>query len=623
MNAPRYCTIGLLLLELNASMAGKAVVIDTKDVTDKPIYPVLNPIEQRISSGSLPARTTTGLPYSVTYTFKSNLPFKMPTPFNNTQSFLSDQSEFAITDNCNNQALQPGGECSIIVNFISTKRGFKSATVNLNFGNNQIPVKFTSTTGMGSGIIGINYAPNHYPVNIPTTTNSFNNHDVFYTGGGSSPISNIGAELSQLKAAGFSTVRAYATTAYTWIDIINRAAALNMNVVYEVTIPQGGSCNPLLQPSNSSTTTGQGIQVLNSVISQVSPAKFKQTVTLVFAGHENYDGTALGATYLECAITQIQKDLKNLGVNSGTSSDIPVTTAFRADDVVNPVPSQSIVQGILTTGFPAAPISFDTYPVQWGVPYANAVTDVSTTNSVAWDYSQIANQNYTPTPPFSLIAETGWVTNAAATNPPPPDQYACGTGSYPPCDFGLTPQATTYLQAIYTFINTPSNKSSALVFEAYDEPAKALPTTSAENYYGVFDSNCNLKGPNNLGLIPNQSFSPDNNLGCQGFTSGALIPVSIYTGTQTAPFTVQITQRNPTTSQDASMTVVVPVQDRTNIATPWPYFVIYNNAQLIITGSATGQTCTTTATVVAGTPTFTSAAPCNCTYQGCFLPNPF
>ena len=213
MNVLRYCTIGLLLLEIHASMAGKAAVIDKMDVTYKTIHPVLNPIEQRISSGSLPVRTTTGLPYSVTYTFKSNLPFKMPTPFNNTQSFLSDQSEFTITDNCNNQALQPGGECSIMVNFTSTKAGLKSATVNLNFGNNQVPVKFTSTTGMGPGLIGIDYSPTHYPVNIPTTAESFNNHDVFYIGGGSSPISNVGAELSQLKAAGFSTVRAYATTA--------------------------------------------------------------------------------------------------------------------------------------------------------------------------------------------------------------------------------------------------------------------------------------------------------------------------------------------------------------------------------------------------------------------------
>ena len=400
-----------------------------------------------------------------------------------------------------------------------------------------------------------------------------------------------------------------------------------MNVVYEVSIPQGGSCNPSLPPSNSSTTTGQGIQILNSVIRQVSPTQFKQTVTLVFAGHENYDGTATGATYLECAITQIQKDLINVGVNLGSSSDIPVTPAFRADDVVNPVPSQSIVNGILTTGVPAAPISFDTYPVQWGVPYVNAVTDVSTANSVAWDYLQIANQNYTPTPPFTLIAETGWVTNALATNPLAPNTYACSPPSSPysggPCDFGITPQATTYLPAIYTFINTLSNNSSVLIFEAYDEPTKGTPTSNAENYYGVFDSNCNLKGPNNLSLIPNQAFDPANQLGCQGFTSGALIPVLIYTGTQTAQFTVQITQINPMTSQDASMTVVVPVQDRTDIATPWPYFVIYNNAQLVITGSTTGQTCTTTATVVAGTPTFTSAAPCNCTYQGCFLPNPF
>lgn len=619
MKTFRNITIGLVVLGLNSlNAAGTNVVNQKKHQT---ITPVLNPISQRIMAGSLPQHTITGKSYSVTYSFTSNLPFKMPTPFNNTQSFLSDQREFSIHDGCDKKALHPNQSCSITINFMSTKAGRKGAAIYLNFGNNQLPLKLDFANGLGAQQLGVNYQPNHYGANVPSAASAFNNHDVFYVGGGTAPTTNVGTELAQLKAAGFTMVRSYATTAYTLIELINQAAALGMSVVYEVPIPMGGSCNPTAIPADPSTTTGQAIQVLNSVIDQVTPQVFQQTVTLVFAGHENYDGTTNGAAYLQCAISQIQKDLINKSVNSGTSSDIPVTTAFLSEIIDNPVPSQSVVNSILNTSGPTAPIAFDTYPFQWGVPVADAVTTAATPHSIAWDFTQIANQNYQPAPPYYLIAETGWVAPYQAPGGKPyhyPAGYVCATQGT--CQPG-TANASSYFQSLYTFIQTANNNASLLGFIAYDVPTAVVSDPdNAENFYGLFDQNCSLKDP---ALVPNASFTPSNYPACMGFSQGALIPIDIYTGQQSAPFTVQITQTNPATSQDASLTLTVPVKNRTNPATPWPYFVIYNNAIIAITGSATGTTCTTTATVVNGVPSFTSAAPCNCTPQGCFLPNPF
>ena len=108
------------------------------------------------------------------------------------------------------------------------------------------------------------------------------------------------------------------------------------------------------------------------------------------------------------------------------------------------------------------------------------------------------------------------------------------------------------------FGRTASNTSSVLVFEAYDEPAKS-PThpDNAENYYGIFDSNCLLKDLNTR-LLPNTSFDPSINLGCQGFNAGSTFSI---TGTQPGnatnqpSFLVEIQQTNPATSKEVSMDV--------------------------------------------------------------------
>ena len=67
------------------------------------------------------------------------------------------------------------------------------------------------------------------------------------------------------------------------------------------------------------------------------------------------------------------------------------------------------------------------------------------------------------------------------------------------------------------------------------------------------------------------------------------------------PFTVALSQTNPTTNQNASMMVNVPNQDRSNQnVNPWPQYLAYNGANITLTG-ASGN-CTVTATVTAAVP---------------------
>jgi hypothetical protein len=453
------------------------------------------------------------------------------------------------------------------------------------------------------GLIGADYQPNHY-----ASGNTLNAHDVFYAGGGTSPFTNIYTELSQLKAAGVTVVRSYATTQYTWIEIINDANALGLSVIYEAVIPQvDGSCTQAEYPDNCPAISSANT-LLSNIIKAVGATKFNNTVILVLAGHENVDtpdqfGNPSNAKYLIAAVHNLQK-----------ITTVPVGGAFVSGNLVTP-PSLSsgyTISDILNSYSAGAPAAFDPYPFQWGVPVAEAVTDASAVNSIQWDYNEI-NMNKIAGNRSIFMAESGWAT-AGTTNP----GYACGTGSFPPCAPSI-PNAATYLSALYTFVGTTSNNAGVLAFEAYDEPAKAA-STSMEDYYGMFDSDCNLKGPNNTMLVPAGSgYMPANYHACQGFSSGALLVVDGQFA-QT-PITMQITQTNPETSLSASMTVTgISANTVTgNDGGTWPYFLVFAGATFVITDNA-GSMCTGTISSIDASQniTFSGVSGCGCSNNACF-----
>lgn len=435
------------------------------------------------------------------------------------------------------------------------------------------------------GLIGVDYQPNHYdPAN-----HIFNTNDVFYAGmsGSGRSVSNVYLELAQLKAAGFTVVRSYQVAAYSWIDLIKQANALGLSVIYEAPIPFNGN----------QASIDSAIQVLNHVIEAVGVTIFQKTVVMVFAGHENYDSKNNNIQYLTSAIQQIQAALANKGVPS-----VPVGTALVSGNLVTP--DKQIIadmQMLINTSSASAPLGFDPYPFQYGVtPPDEAASNATLENSIAYDYGRAKDQPFYQAPKPILMAETGWAT----AGDPRYNDYACsilGT-----CQPNIA-SAAEYLQDLYDFVRKPGNTSSALVFEAYDEPAKATPAANLENHYGIFDADCTLKG-NNSNLLPNTGFDPATNVGCHGFTKGSMFSVA---GTQPdpdaktsqPPFTVEIQQINPTTNMDASISVKVPTLDRTDTSVhPWPHFLLFDGASIKITGITSGASCRFTAKVTA-TPT--------------------
>jgi hypothetical protein len=248
-----------------------------------------------------------------------------------------------------------------------------------------------------------------------------------------------------------------------------------------------------------------------------------------------------------------------------------------------------------------APLGFDPYPFQWGVQVANAVETIVNTaalNSIGFDYYNVL-QNF---PTFStrpiLMAESGWAT-AGTTNP----GYACNTPG--PCTPSVANQQS-YLTALYSFVNTTANNAALLVFEGYDEPAKVADETDMEDYYGVFDQNCNVK--TSSFKMPKPDLTLVTQHGCQGYVNGALLTV---VGGFGHPYTVVIKQTNPTTGADASITVKNPTGNAGPIAdAPFPYYLVYKNATITIRGNAPSS-CTSKVTSISNQKiTFTGN--CNC-----------
>ncbi len=457
------------------------------------------------------------------------------------------------------------------------------------------------------GLIGADYSPNHY-----ASGNTLNAHDVYYAGGSTSPFTNIYTELSQLKAAGVTVVRSYATTQYTWVQIINDANTLGLSVIYEASIPQVDST--CTQTYMDCQAISNAHLLLANVINAVGATKFNNTVILVLAGHENVDtpdqfGNPSNAKYLITAARNLQK-----------VTSVPVGGAFVSGNLVTPpaLASGYAISDIISSYSSVAPAGFDPYPFQWGgfatstgdsTGAATAVTSSATQNSIQWDYNEINTNGIAAGRPI-FMAESGWATSGT-TNP----GYACGTTA---CYPSIT-NAAAYLSALYTFVRNTANNAGVLAFEAYDEPAKAA-SGSMENSYGVFDSDCNLKGPNNTSLLPaGSAYIPGDYHACQGFSGGALLVVNGQFA-QT-PVRIAITQTNPETSLSANMTVTGISANTTtgNDGGQWPYFLVFSGATFTITDNA-GSICTGTISSIDGSQniTFSGVSGCGCSNNTCF-----
>lgn len=602
------------------------------------------------SAHPLPSQAFANTNYIVTFTFTNHDASTASFTQNITQNNNPLHPNFLITSNScipsgTTGTLASGAQCSIAGVFNSSANGTFTLTAELigNLSSNKLSTSTTIQSVSFNQLIGVDYNPNHYSNNYP-----FNFHDVFYTGiPNNSTATNVYAELQQLQNAGFTTVRSYQTEPYSWIDIINQANSLGMKVIYEAVIPQIPSdTNYPGCPLGAQDYIPCAQATLNAVIQAVTPAVFNNTVILVFAGHENYcnagntvppcTGTS-NVNYLTSAVSALQTTLTAQGLTT------PVGSAVLSGNFVTPSPAiADDMQTLINSYSSTAPLAFDPYPFQFGVSPATAAvwtpplsSTVQPTNSLAWDYIQVVGSATPPALPAAsaqpfytagrvlLTAETGWATAGTTTG------YACNSPG--PCAPSVA-NAAAYFQTLYqlntsNFVNTSGYNIGVLAFEAYDEPAKAGPT--AEQNYGLFDSNCVQKG---AGLVPNNTMVSAT--GCQGFTNGTLLTIFGTTPPTQSSFQVQITYPS---GQHPTINVTIPANSgltpNISTVTPWPQFLIYQGAQITVSSTTSGQSCTTTATTVTASPASITFGPVNCSNPppssmgcfglGCQLSNPF
>lgn len=644
-------------ISLTASTPGTKTVLVTYEGYDHNVVKI-NPALTTSASGSttggilgtvdfplghpLPKQTFTNTNYTVIFTFINY--HTTPVSFKEqiTQNGNLSHPNFTITNNgCipsgTTGTLASGAQCSITgtFNYPSTGSVTLSAQLIGTISSNKPTTSTTVQSHSMSQLIGVDYQPNHYSSIYP-----FNFHDVFYTGMLNHPeATNVYAELQQLQNAGFTTVRSYQTEPYSWIDIINQAHALGMHVIYEAVIPQlphdahYSGCP--LGPQNYISCAQE---TLDAVIKALPPNVFNSTVSLVFAGHENYcnqGNNTLPCTgnsnipYLTDALDALKTTLAQNNLNT------PVGSALVSGNLITPSDVNDM-NTLISHYSSSAPLAFDPYPFQFGVlPATNAVwtpplsSTVQLTNSLAWDYTHVVGSADplatppTPKQPFYtpgrvlLSAETGWATQGTTTG------YACNSPG--PCEPSLV-NATRYFQTLYqnntnNFVATSGYSMGVLAFEAYDEPEKTGPT--AEKFYGLFDTNCVQKA---AGMVPNNVLVSAT--GCQGYINGTIIPIFGSTPPNQPKFHVNITY--PPSSPHPHIDVDIPPNPGTSLrVTPWPYFLIYQGAK--ITVSSANQSCSTTALTVTPAPSFStvfcnnppSSGSMGCSNIGCQLSNPY
>lgn len=369
------------------------------------------------SAQPLPSQGFTNTNYTVTFTFTNY----EATTTNFTQKITLNNNpnhpNFSITSNScipsgTTGSLASGQQCSITGVFNSPANGSFTLAAELigNLSSNTLSTSITVRDVSFNQLIGVDYNPNHYSNNYP-----FNFHDVFYTGTLNNPAAtNVYAELQQLQNAGFTTVRSYQTEPYSWIDLIKQANALGMKVIYEAVIPQlPQDTNYPGCPLGAQKYIPCAAATLNTVIQQVSPEVFNNTVILVLAGHENYcnagdtvppcTGTS-NISYLTTAVSILRANLAARGITT------PVGSAVLSGNFVTPSPAISAdMQTLINSYSPTAPLAYDPYPFQFGVSPATAAiwtpplsSRVQPTNSLAWDYIKVVGST-TPRPYLLLI----------------------------------------------------------------------------------------------------------------------------------------------------------------------------------------------------------------------------
>lgn len=514
-----------------------------------------------------------GATQTVTYTIKNNTPVNLPISVSGLSSPVA-LSQIPASNECGS-TLAANQSCNIRISIQPTDATSINQTLHVNYNGREAlssPIvlsvfesdtRFISQTF--SPFMGVDYAPAHYPAGDPR-----NDEDE----------SNVLPELRQLQAAGFNVVRMYGEPAKTWIAAINAAYNQGIKIVYQLATCESNLAGQCVQSSGTfASVLASEITTLQDVISQVGTAVFQNVVPLVLIGNEIYftQGSQSNISDLLSAASQTRAITDPLG--------IPTSISLQADVWVSSSPTIHADLVSLTNALTAhVPIGINVYPFQWVVPAATSVNPPPPVpaHAVSW-YMSALNFPSNPT----MITESGWATSGNYIN-----GQNITTGS-------LT-ASETYFPLLYAYTR---NKYSLLAFMAFDTPTKSTnPNFSSENFYGVFDDECNLKdGSSSTVLLPNTSYNGTP----QCSNANTLFTFAGGSNSAQPPFSIQYTHGGYT------YTVQVPTEDRTQQdVTPWPTITLSAGDQVTLV--STSSTCTNTVATASGSHsggTWTGAGP--------------
>lgn len=536
----------------------------------------------------------------VTYTIQNNTPSTLPLAIGGISTPVS-LTAVADANDCAT-SLSAGSHCNIRLSIRPTSSGVIHQTLTIDYNGRDLlttPINLTVTSSLSldgykmngkyaaSTFLGVDYAPAHYPQGDPR-----NDEDE----------ANVSAELKQLQLAGFNTVRMYEEPGKTWIAVINAANNQSMQVIYQLGTCQSDPVthNCINGPGTFASVLATEITRLQGVINQVGSATFQKVVPLILVGNENYitnNQNQSNLSDLLSAITAVRAIADPLSIATSISLEgdvwISSSPTIKAD-------LNSLVSALSTS----APIGVNIYPFQWVVPVAQSVNS-TTAHSINWYLSGL---NYPNNPLF--IAESGWATAG---------NYSVGKN----VTTGDINTSETYFPLLYTYVK---NTYSTLAFMGFDTPTKTTdPNLTSENYYGVFDDACNLKGGSNpLNLLPNTGYNGTP----QCSNANAIFTFVGGSNTAQPPFSIQYIHGGLT------YVVSVPTADRTNEdLTPWPTITL-SAGDVVTLVSSSGSCVNTVATIngshsggtwaaTAGTGSGTCAGVNWANGQTVFMPNPY
>ena len=310
----------------------------------------------------------------------------------------------------------------------------------------------------------------------------------------------VGNDITQLSSYGFTMVRLYDDSAYTYISAINSLPA-GMKLVYQYSLcqsdPSTGACYNVAGSTISQIET-QETAKLNAVVNAVGVAQFESSVALVIVGNEDlvvskatpglYNNQAIIS-----AMNSVESQLQTLGVNNMplSSSSVVFNPAYVSAS------QMSALMSIWTNPSYTGPLVFDLYPYQFGVGGVNATgavnesSNVDSLSGMINGISSLANcQGNTNLSAGTcttyinnldskgiVIGETGW---ANSGTPNASDNY---DSTVP----GSIAGAAHYMNSAVAY--AALNNIPTLLFEAYDQMNKAPTATDPENHYGIMSWN--------------------------------------------------------------------------------------------------------------------------------------